>query len=81
MRKTFSALTLIAALASPVMVASTAQAQEIKIYDSAHKDYHVWNDDEDRAYRGYLEAHHRKYREFSKLSKKDQAAYWSYRHK
>lgn len=81
MRKTFSALTLIAALVSPVMVASTAQAQEVRIYDSYHKDYHVWNGDEDRAYRDYLATHHRKYREFSKLSKKDQRAYWDYRHK
>ena len=81
MRKTLSALTLIAALVSPVMLASTAQAQEARIYDAHHKDYHVWNAEEDRAYRDYLTAHHHKYREFSKQSKSQQKAYWDYRHK
>jgi len=54
--------------------------QEHRVYDSAHKDYHTWNDDEDRRYRTYLEEHHERYRDFSRLSKKRQREYWQWRH-
>jgi hypothetical protein len=55
-------------------------AQEQRVYDSVHKDYHVWSGDEDRRYRTYLEDHHKKYRDFSQLSKKKQREYWQWRH-
>jgi hypothetical protein len=54
--------------------------QEHRVYDSVHKDYHAWNGDEDRRYRTYLDEHHEKYREFSRLSKKRQREYWQWRH-
>lgn len=54
--------------------------QEHRVYDAVHKDYHVWNDDEDRRYRSYLEEHHEKYEDFSRLSKKRQREYWQWRH-
>jgi hypothetical protein len=77
---------LLGALAAPISL--TAQDrddhhdQEHRVYDNAHKDYHVWNADEDRSYRQwYTDAHHgKKYREFNKLNKKDQDAYWAWRH-
>ena len=50
------------------------------MYDAVHKDYHVWNDDEDRRYRSYLEEHHETYEDFSRLSKKRQREYWQWRH-
>ncbi len=56
------------------------QEQEHRVYDSAHKDYHAWNGDEDRRYRAYLQEHHEKYRDFSRLSKKRQREYWQWRH-
>ena len=55
-------------------------AQEHRMYDSGRKDYHDWNADEDRRYRNYLEEHHRKYKEFSRQSKKQQREYWQWRH-
>ena len=55
-------------------------AQEHRVYDSVHKDYHTWNGDEDRRYRTYLDEHHEKYRNFSRLSKKRQREYWQWRH-
>ena len=55
-------------------------AQEHRVYDPVHKDYHAWNDDENRRYREYLEEHHEKYRDFSRLSKKRQREYWQWRH-
>ena len=83
MRNTFSALVLVAAFVSPVLVSSTAQAQtgvELRIYDKNHKDYHNWNGDEDRTYRQYLTDNHRKYRDFKKQSASQQRTYWTWRH-
>jgi len=54
--------------------------QEHRVYDPVHKDYHTWTDDEDRRYRMYLDEHHRQYKDFSRLSKKDQREYWQWRH-
>jgi hypothetical protein len=34
----------------------------------------------DRAYRKYLEEHHKKYHEFSKAKRKEQEDYWDWRH-
>ena len=57
-----------------------AQQQEPRMYDSVHRDYHAWNGEEDRRYRGYLSDQHRKYREFSRLNRKKQNEYWQWRH-
>jgi hypothetical protein len=54
--------------------------EEPRMYDSVHRDYHNWNADEDRRYREYLNEHHQKYREFSRLKKKQQNEYWQWRH-
>jgi hypothetical protein len=53
---------------------------QLRVYDRAHKDYHVWDDHEDRAYRQYLGDQHRKYRGYSTLSHRRQTTYWNYRH-
>jgi hypothetical protein len=54
--------------------------KEIRYYDSGARDYHVWNDNEDRAYRNYLRERNRDYREFSRLAKREQQDYWRWRH-
>jgi len=54
--------------------------QEHRVYDPIHKDYHNWNGDEDRRYHTYMEERHEKYRDFSRLSKKQQREYWQWRH-
>jgi hypothetical protein len=51
-----------------------------RIYDRDHKDYHTWNGDEDRAYRGWLETRHETYRDFNRLDAKRQREYWAWRH-
>src|SRR6266404_2869340 len=38
-----------------------------RIYDRDRKDYHDWNESEDRAYRRYWQGRHRAYRDFSRL--------------
>jgi len=51
-----------------------------RYYDKAHKDYHQWNEHEDAAYRRWLAERHRDYRDFGRLSAKDQQRYWTWRH-
>jgi hypothetical protein len=89
LKKTFSALTVIAALGASALLPATASAQdrdhdrqqhERRMYDRTHRDYHNWNGDEDRVYREYLESHHRRYVQFSRMNKKQQRAYWQWRH-
>jgi len=51
-----------------------------RIYDRDRKDYHDWNESEDRAYRRYWQGRHRAYRDFSRLNRREQSHYWSWRH-
>lgn len=77
----FVALTLLSPVVGRAAAAPPQKAAvSVRIYDRTHKDYHVWNDDEDRAYRGYLSDQHMKYRKFSALNAKQRTAYWNWRH-
>ncbi len=85
---------LTAVLAAPTAISATAKLQDAggqsddhqrdkdrnRIYDRDHKDYHNWDDNEDRSYRLYLGERHREYRPFVELKAKDQRAYWNWRH-
>ena len=51
-----------------------------KVYDRDHKDYHNWDDREDKAYRGYLVDNHQEYRPYAKMKRQDQSHYWTWRH-
>jgi hypothetical protein len=77
-------LVLAAVVATPVLMATKANAQEasvqVRVYDRHHKDYHNWDDREDRAYRGYLTDNHREYREYNRQKRRDQESYWKWRH-
>jgi hypothetical protein len=87
-----SSMLLMGALAAPLGLQAQERddhnkdrddhAQQQRIYDRDHKDYHNWNGDEDRMYRQwYTESHNGKeYREYNKLKHKDQTAYWNWRH-
>lgn len=79
-----ASLFLTAVLAAPVsiMAAPTPQAVgvQVRVYDKDHKDYHNWDDNEDRAYRGYLSDNHMTYRAYGKQSPKTQSGYWNWRH-
>jgi hypothetical protein len=87
--KTLSVFTVIAALSGSAVLPAAAAAQdrnrdrrqsEPRFYDRNHRDYHNWNGDEDRLYREYLQAHHRRYRAFSRMDRNQQRAYWQWRH-
>src|SRR5579863_678690 len=51
-----------------------------RVYDSYHKDYHVWDDAEDHVYRGWLETRHEAYVDYNRLKGKEQREYWKWRH-
>jgi hypothetical protein len=71
-------LFLIAAITMPA--ATIGCAAHVRVYDSGFRDYHSWDDHEDRAYRRYLNERHEEYREFNKRNAKEQEDYWKWRH-
>ncbi len=77
-------LFLAAAIVAPAAVVAEAKAQEagvqVRIYDRDHRDYHNWDDHEDRAYRRYLTEHRREYVEYNGQNSRDQRNYWKWRH-
>ena len=77
-----ASLILTAAFAAPVsiMAAPTPQTVQVRVYDSGHKDYHNWDDNENRAWGVYLTENKRKPHEFKKARKKEQSQYWDWRH-
>ena len=85
-----SSLIVTAALLAPGLGQAVASAQTraavkvgpvtLRVYDRSHKDYHVWDDQEDQRYRTYLNDSHQTYRPIAKLNKKQQTMYWNSRH-
>jgi hypothetical protein len=57
-------------------------AKDHRYYDRDSKDWHVWNNNEDRAYRHWLteERHEQRYRAYNRLKHEQQAEYWRWRH-
>jgi len=77
-------LFLTAALAAPVALLAAPAAQEDRdrhrVYDKHHKDYHNWDDNENRAWGQYQTEHHKTSHEFSNANKREQGQYWNWRH-
>jgi hypothetical protein len=79
-----ASLFLTAALAAPVSVMGAGIPQEagvqVRVYDRDHKDYHNWDDNENRAWGTYLTENHKDSHDYSKSNKKEQSRYWNWRH-
>ena len=75
-----SSLLLAAALASSLAGFACASHHYYRVYDPYYTDYHVWNDQEDRAYRMYLQENRREYVEYPKVKTTEQTEYWKWRH-
>jgi hypothetical protein len=59
----------------------TSFARDRRYYDSGARDWHVWNNNEDRAYRHWLsEERHDRYRAYNHLRAEQQREYWRWRH-
>ena len=80
------AVLLAATLAAPVVASAAMLSRdegpqiEIRLFDRSHRDYHNWNDSEDRSYRAYLAERHRRYVVFERQRRAQQTAYWRWRH-
>jgi hypothetical protein len=79
-----ASLFLTAALAAPVAIMAAPVPQEarvqVRVYDRNHKDYHNWDDNENRAWGQYQTEHRKNSHEFSKANKREQGQYWNWRH-
>jgi hypothetical protein len=79
-----TSLFLTAALAAPVAIMDSPVPQEDRnqnlVYDKEHKDYHNWDDNENKVRGQYRTENHKSLREYSKAKRKEQSEYWNYRH-
>ena len=84
MRRYISVLLLGATLLLPIAVSAGDdhhdRDKDHRYYDRDAKDYHEWNEQEERAYRHYLEERHEHYRAWNKLKRDQQRDYWKWRH-
>ena len=75
------ALLLSAAVIAPVAArADDRNHHERRYYDRDGRDYHAWNDREDREYRQYLVERHRRYVVFTKVRTPQRREYFRWRH-
>jgi len=77
-----SAFVLSTALIAPIAAqgADDKGQQGKRYYDKSAKDYHTWDNNEDRAYRTYLGQQHRDYSNFNKNKPAQQQQYFTWRH-
>jgi hypothetical protein len=79
-----TSLFLTAALAAPAALLAAPAPQEDRdqhrVYDKQHKDYHNWDENENRAWGQYQTQHHKSSHEFSNANKREQSQYWNWRH-
>jgi hypothetical protein len=77
-------LLLAAAFTAPVAImaapAPNDDGVQVRVYDSHHKDYHNWDDRENKSWGVYLNDNHRRPHEYSKSNRKEQNNYWNWRH-
>jgi hypothetical protein len=74
---------LAAASLAPVAMTVAAGPQvgvSIRVYDRKHKDYHNWDDRENRSWGIFLTTNHRREHEFRRASRREQEEYWEWRH-
>ena len=77
-------LFLTIALAAPVAIMAEPGPQranvQVRVYDKTHKDYHNWDDRENRAWGRYLADNHRNSHRFAKAKRQERSQYWNWRH-
>jgi hypothetical protein len=63
-----------------LLVPTATNAADRRYYDRDRRDYHTWDNQEDRAYRVYLEEQHRTYLQFQRNKATQQREYFKWRH-
>jgi hypothetical protein len=80
MRRYVATLLLGAAMCGPVVLQAKEHHNK-RYYDRSRRDYHEWNEQEERAYRHWLtEERRREYRPWARTRRQDQMEYWRWRH-
>jgi hypothetical protein len=76
------AFALSTVLITPVVAqrADDNNHQGKRYYDKSGKDYHTWDNNENRAYRTYLGQQHRDYSDFNRNKRVQQQQYFTWRH-
>jgi hypothetical protein len=69
-----------AALSVALLTPLAATAQDHRFYDRHHKDYHEWNDHEDRAWHMYWQQRHHGQVDWARANERDRQRYWDWRH-
>ena len=64
--------------ATPVAV--IADDRDQRYYDRDARDYHEWNENENRAWHQYREERHLENRDFNRARQEEQREYWRWRH-
>jgi len=82
LKVTLGSLLLSAALIPSLAGAGCAVRGEARVryYDSDHRDWHNWDEHEERQYRRYLNERHMEYRDFNQMDNQGKAQYWKWRH-
>lgn len=80
MHRYLSVVLLSACLFIPVALKADDHRNDKRYYDKENRDYHTWNNQEDRAYRVYLGEQHRDYSEFRREKPDRQREYFRWRH-
>jgi Ni/Co efflux regulator RcnB len=84
MNRLLSTLLLSFTLAAPVALQADNRDHDHdkvkRYYDREARDWHEWNEREERAYRRYLEEKRREYHDWGKARREDQRDYWKWRH-
>ena len=79
-----ASLFLTTALAAPALLMAAPVPQEasvqVRVYDSHHRDYHNWDDNENHYWGRFLEENHRNSHEYMHSNKHEQKEYWNWRH-
>ena len=78
-----ASLFLTAALAAPLSLLAAPAPQvgvQVRVYDRDHKDYHNWDDHENRAWAQFLVENHRTSHDYKKANHREQSQYWTWRH-
>jgi hypothetical protein len=77
-----SSILLGAALIAPMAITANAAPQGItvRVYDRNHKDYHNWDDREERSYQTFRVEHPKYHVQYRKSRRSQQNEYWTWRH-
>jgi hypothetical protein len=82
-QRLIASLFLTAILAAPVAIMAAPAAQDasvsVRVYDPGARQYHNWDDNENKAWGAYLVQNHRKPHDYATGSHREQSNYWKWR--